>query len=177
MSGGRRTRTRVAVLTRAAGWRHALPGHVALARRAARAAVESASQGANDMDAGELSVVFADDATVRRLNRDWRGKDTPTNVLSFPAAGAAGAPHGAPVLLGDVVIALETVAAEARAEKKPLVDHVAHLVAHGVLHLLGHDHVRAAAARRMEAIEVATLARLGVPDPYRSAQTRRGSLR
>jgi probable rRNA maturation factor len=176
MTGGRPPRTRVAVLTRTAGWRRALPGHVGLARRAARAAIEAASSSSSDIGAGELSVVFADDATVRRLNRDWRGKDKPTNVLSFPA-DASGTPRDAPVLLGDVVIALETVAAEARAARKPLMDHVAHLVTHGVLHLLGHDHVRAAAARRMEAIEVESLARLGVPDPYRRAPARRGSRR
>lgn len=173
MSGDRRVKPRVAVLTRAAGWRRALPGRVQLARRAARAAIEAVAPAGTGARTGELSVVFADDALVHRLNRDWRGKDMPTNVLSFPATGAAGAPPPAPSLLGDVVIALETVAAEARAQKKPLADHVAHLVTHGVLHLLGHDHVRAAAARRMEAIEVQTLARLGVPDPYRSARPRR----
>ena len=173
MSGDRKATPRVAVLTRAAGWRRALPGRVALARRAARAAIDAAAPAGIGAPTGELSVVFADDALVQRLNRDWRGKDKPTNVLSFPATGAAGAPPQAPSQLGDVVIALETVAAEARAEKKPLAHHVAHLVTHGVLHLLGHDHARAAAARRMEAIEVQALARLGVPGPYRSARPRR----
>ncbi|HEX7970330.1 MAG TPA: rRNA maturation RNase YbeY, partial [Stellaceae bacterium] len=103
---------------------------------------------------------------VRALNRQWRGKDVPTNVLSFPALGAT-PPPGAPRLLGDVVLAFETVAAEAAAQDKPLADHLRHLVIHGVLHLLGFDHESDADAQRMEASEIAILAGLGVPDPYR----------
>lgn len=120
----------------------------------------------------ELSVVFADDATVQRLNRDYRGKDAPTNVLSFalteadePVVFESGGP-GAPLMLGDVVLALETVLAEAARDNKAAVDHARHLVVHGILHLLGHDHMTDAEAEAMERIETAVLARFGIADPY-----------
>ena len=106
----------------------------------------------------ELSVVLATDAAVQKLNKAYRGKDKPTNVLSFPAGEAA--------LLGDVVLAYGTVAREARAEEKPFQNHVSHLVVHGVLHLLGYDHEKAAEAATMEARETKILAELGIPDPY-----------
>ncbi|MCC7048443.1 MAG: rRNA maturation RNase YbeY [Alphaproteobacteria bacterium] len=147
----------VAVRVDAARWRRAVPGVTRLARRAALAAVAAAGA----TGAGEIALVLADDATVRRLNRDYRGKDGPTNVLSFPLDGGAGAP------LGDVVLALETVLAEAKAQGKRAADHATHLIVHGVLHLLGHDHAKAAPARRMEALERRILADLGIADPYR----------
>jgi probable rRNA maturation factor len=140
-------------------------------RRAARAALAGAepAKGAAKGDrvgdcAGELCLVLADDALQRRLNRDFRGRDKSTNVLSF---------EGAPATLGDVVLALETVAAEAESQGKSLADHVAHLVVHGVLHLMGYDHQTAAAARQMERLEIAILAGLGIADPYRRAPYRR----
>jgi probable rRNA maturation factor len=113
---------------------------------------------------GELCLVLADDRLQRTLNRRFRGKDRSTNVLSFD-----GAPDG----LGDVVLALETVQAEAESQGKSLVDHVAHLVVHGVLHLMGHDHVGAAEARRMERLEREILTGLGIGDPYRLPAPRR----
>jgi probable rRNA maturation factor len=115
----------------------------------------------------ELSVVFADDGTVQRLNRDYRGKDTPTNVLSF-ALTEAEEPDvpGAPLVLGDVVLALETVLAEAARDRKAPADHARHLVVHGILHLLGHDHMTEAEAEAMERVETAVLARFGIADPY-----------
>jgi probable rRNA maturation factor len=92
----------------------------------------------------------------------------PTNVLAFALADPAGpTPAGAPNLLGDVVLAFETVAREATAQQKPLADHLAHLVVHGVLHLQGFDHQSEAEAAVMEAREVEILTRLGLPDPYR----------
>jgi probable rRNA maturation factor len=116
----------------------------------------------------ELGVSLADDACQRRLNRDWRGLDRPTDVLAFPAwMPGESAPDGAPVLLGDVVLAFETVTREAEEQKKPLVDHLSHLTVHGVLHLLGYDHAAPGAAACMEALEVTILAGLGFPDPYR----------
>jgi probable rRNA maturation factor len=104
-------------------------------------------------------VLLADDAALRALNRDWRGKDKPTNVLSFPA------PQGGE-MLGDIALAAETVAAEAQAQGKPFAAHMAHLLAHGFLHLLGYDHEIEAEAEAMEARERAILVSLGLPDPY-----------
>ena len=110
----------------------------------------------------EISVVLCGDAFIRELNRKWRGRDEPTNVLSFPAGGdLASAP-----LLGDIVIAFETTSREAIEAGKPLRDHLAHLVVHGFLHLIGHDHAETAEAVAMETLERAILARLGIADPY-----------
>lgn len=114
-------------------------------------------------------VAFTSDAAVRALNARFRAKDKPTNVLSFPAPPQSGAfPEGDVVALGDIVLAAETVAAEARELGIPMDHHVRHLVVHGVLHLLGHDHEADAEAEIMEALETRLLAELGVPDPYRS---------
>jgi probable rRNA maturation factor len=114
---------------------------------------------------GELAVVLTDDAAIRALNRDWRGKDAATNVLSFPAKEAR-PDRRAPRLLGDIVIAYETVAREAAAEGKPFMHHLAHLAVHGFLHLVGYDHEANGDADAMERLEIAILARLDVPDPY-----------
>lgn len=122
----------------------------------------------------EVTIVLTDDAEIRDLNRTWRGKDEPTNVLSFPAGDMPDTadaldddtPHGGPVLLGDIVIALETTAAEAAEKAIPLSDHVSHLVVHGALHLLGYDHLDDAEAEQMEDLERQALASLGIADPY-----------
>ena len=153
-------------------WRRHLPAverHCAAAARAALAHAGPMSGGG-----AELSIVLGDDQLLRGLNRRWRGLDKPTNVLSFPAQSAGPLPAGAPRLLGDVVLAFETVHDEAAAQGKPLADHLRHLVVHGVLHLLGFDHESAAEAERMEALETAVLARLGVPDPYHRAEAQDG---
>jgi probable rRNA maturation factor len=116
-----------------------------------------------------VSVLLADDAAVRDLNRAWRGRDKPTNVLSFPAfePGTPVPADGPPVPLGDIAVALETVLREAEAEGKTPADHLAHLVVHGTLHLMGRDHEAGEAeAAAMEALEVAALATMGVADPY-----------
>ncbi len=113
-----------------------------------------------------VTVLLADDATVQALNRTWRGKDKPTNVLSFPAADQP-LPPGAPQPLGDVVLAYDTLLRESAEQSKPLSHHLAHLLVHGTLHLLGQDHETGEAqADAMEALEVAVLATLGIPDPY-----------
>jgi probable rRNA maturation factor len=114
----------------------------------------------------EISVVLCDDGFIQKLNRQWRGIDKPTNVLAFRAAGGPAA-----ALLGDIVIAYETAAKEAAGAGKSLGDHVAHLLVHGFLHLIGHDHEKAEEAERMEAIERAVLARLGIADPYAAPLT------
>lgn len=153
-----------------AKWRRALPDVARRCSAAARAALARAGRPLSGPT--ELGIVLAGDARLRRLNREWRGEDKATNVLAFPALAAA-AP-GAPLLLGDVVLGFETVAREARRQEKALADHLAHLVVHGVLHLLGFDHERAAAARRMEALETAVLGELGIADPYRSREAADG---
>jgi probable rRNA maturation factor len=147
-----------------AAWRR-VPAIERLCRDTARAALAGV---AADRGETELSLVLTDDAAIRALNRDWRGQDRPTNVLSFPSGATRPAPE-APLLLGDVVLAFETVAREAAAQGKPLADHVRHLIVHGVLHLLGYDHEIEAEAEHMEAAEKRILAGLGVPDPYRAA--------
>lgn len=113
----------------------------------------------------ELSVVFSDDRSIQALNADWRGKDKPTNVLSFPAFPPSD-DTALPPMLGDVVLAAETVAREAELENKPLENHISHLVIHGLLHLLGLDHETDQEADAMEAVERAALGRLAIPDPY-----------
>jgi probable rRNA maturation factor len=113
----------------------------------------------------ELSLLFTDDAHIRTLNRDWRGKDKATNVLSFPAA-EIDAHAKLPPLLGDIVLAQETVCAETALEQKPLEHHLSHLVVHGFLHLLGYDHETTEEAEEMERLERRALARLAIPDPY-----------
>lgn len=112
----------------------------------------------------ELSLVFTDDAHIRRLNRDFRKKDSPTNVLSFPAPAGAGGLMGP--ILGDVVLARETVVREAAAEGLTVEAHLAHLILHGFLHLLGYDHQDEAEATTMERLETAILGGLGIADPY-----------
>ena len=134
----------------------------ALSRRAVDAAVARLGLG----DAGsELSIVFTDNEAMRALNAQWRGKDKPTNVLSFPAFPLSpGDPPGP--MLGDIVIAFETVKSEAELEGKPFDDHLRHLVVHGFLHVLGYDHENDTDAEEMEAAERAILADMGIADPY-----------
>lgn len=113
----------------------------------------------------ELSLVFTDDAHIQALNREWRNKDKPTNVLSFPAFEIAPG-DSLPPMLGDIILAYETIVNEAAMEQKPLDHHLTHLVVHGLLHLLGYDHETEEEAEEMEAIERLVLARLAIPDPY-----------
>lgn len=110
----------------------------------------------------QVAIVLADDAEVQSLNRTWRGKDAPTNVLSFPADDASSEPRP----LGDVILGYETVAKEAGEQDIALADHVCHLTVHGVLHLLGFDHASDREAQEMEELERRALASLGIADPY-----------
>jgi probable rRNA maturation factor len=153
-------------------WRKTVRGCRAICEAAARAALAAAAPGLTASPAGiELSIVLGDDAMLRELNVQWRGRDAATNVLSFPAQdGVIATPQaGAPLPLGDVVLAFRTVAGEAAVQGKTLADHLAHLVVHGVLHLLGFDHEKPAEAERMEGLETVVLAGLGVADPYHAA--------
>jgi probable rRNA maturation factor len=113
----------------------------------------------------ELAILLTDDSAIRSLNSSWRGVDAATNVLSFPASRSGGEPP----LIGDIVLAYETIAREARDEGKPFAHHVAHLAVHGFLHLLGYDHARTKDAETMEGLERDVLRRLAIPDPYRRA--------
>ena len=132
--------------------------------RAALAAF-AASSAAPDAPC-EVTLVLTDDDEMRELNRNWRGKDSSTNVLSFPVGEPVGEAHGEPSPLGDIVLAGEAVIEEAKVKGIPAADHAAHLVVHGMLHLLGFDHERDADAERMESFETKVLAGLGIADPY-----------
>ena len=131
----------------------------AMLRRAAKAAFAVAPLPSSA--SFEVTIVLTDDLEMRALNRSWRGKDAPTNVLSFPAG--EGVSEG---LIGDVVLGHESVSREAREQGIPFSDHASHLVVHGVLHLLGCDHARDDEAEAMESLERQALASLNVADPY-----------
>jgi probable rRNA maturation factor len=159
----------ISVTAACAGWHTACPAAGRLVRAAARRALRrgAAAAGLSLPARVELGISLADDASQQRLNRDYRGHDMPTNVLAFPAwAPGHSIPPCAPLLLGDVVLAFETVAREAKAQQKPFVDHLRHLTVHGVLHLLGYDHLAPGETATMETLESSILADLGVPDPY-----------
>ena len=151
-----KSRARIAVLVRDPEWRNAgieLP----VLRRAANLALLRGQLAPN---AGSLTILLTDDGQLRALNEKFRGNPVPTNVLSFPS-GQAGQNY-----LGDVAIAYGVSAREAAAAGKPLNGHVAHLAVHGVLHLLGYDHVTPREARVMEPLETAILGEMGIPNPY-----------
>jgi probable rRNA maturation factor len=133
----------------------------ALCRKAAHAALDAC---ALRQDVG-VSILLTTDSAVRKLNAQFRGKDKPTNVLSFPAEAEDTLP-GDPQMLGDIAVAYGVCAKEAKAEGKTLNAHLSHLVVHGVLHLLGYDHERESEAETMERWERKILARLGISDPY-----------
>ena len=189
-------------------WEDALAGVEGLALRAAEAAIAGAlADDLYEIPAGpkELSVVLADDETVRALNRDYRGKDRPTNVLSFALHADADHPdeeypdgeypdgeHDAesgdreslaedgpppvlsnpPTVLGDVILAYGTVVREAAEQGKPLAHHLTHLIVHGVLHLIGYDHIADDEADEMERLETRILSSLDIPDPYAGGDAR-----
>ena len=152
-------------------WRAALPETETWIAGLARQTLEAACPG---IGPAGISILLTDDAAIRELNRTWRGKDGPTNVLSFPAAETAEGERpepefaGVPLELGDIALAYETCERESGAQGKRFADHVAHLVLHGVLHLLGYDHLDEDEAQRMEALEIRILAGLGIADPYES---------
>ncbi len=183
------------IVTRSRRWQRQ-PRAASIVRRA----IAAAAQAASTRHAG-LAIVLTNDSAIRALNRTWRGKDAPTNVLSFPAArhptsvrpresGDPGSRTANAALgfrlrgneqkrdrglfhLGDIVIAFETLAREAGTEGKPFAHHLAHLAVHGYLHLLGHDHETDREARTMERLERKILARLSIPDPYAAQPGRR----
>jgi probable rRNA maturation factor len=132
-----------------------------LAEQTIREAI-SAAAGALSTEGGEVSILLTDDSEIARLNRDWRGIDKPTNVLSFPASRVGQGDK----LLGDIVIAYETLERESTDESRDFLHHLAHLAVHGFLHLIGFDHETDAQAEEMEGLESRIMMRLNMPDPY-----------
>lgn len=158
-------------------------GLAALAERAATATLSHLGL----TDPFEIAVMGCDDSRIATLNADFRGKPQPTNVLSWPSEDLAaeepgGQPfapepdfEGEPHHLGDLALAFETFEREAAEQGKPMADHITHLIVHGVLHLLGYDHIRDADATLMEGLEVEILGNLGLSDPYREIEGPNGS--
>lgn len=133
-------------------------------RKLARSAI-SATLPDNDVS---VSLLFTSDEKILDINKQWRGKATATNVLSFPVSNETPVPAGEPRPLGDIVLAFGVVSREALEQKKTLSHHVTHLIVHGLLHLLGYDHEDDGEAEAMEAREIAVLAGLGMENPYAS---------
>jgi probable rRNA maturation factor len=157
MTPATRARLKIDVLIDSDLWKHVAGVNSIVRRAVAEAAAMLSTTGA------ELAIVLTDDSAIRQLNRLWRGIDAATDVLSFPARQT----FDQPPHIGDIVLAYETIAQEARAERKPFAHHVAHLVVHGFLHLLGYDHARDAEAKTMQSVERKILRRLAISDPYR----------
>lgn len=156
-------------------WEQALPDIDAMADRAVSAAIDLLNDGDGRVPEHgdiEVSLLFTSNEAVRDLNARYRGVDAPTNVLSFPgrietkALPSLGPGPGPPVALGDIVLAFDVVAKEAKEQTKTLSSHVTHLIVHGLLHLLGYDHERDRDAIEMETLEGQILGALGISDPY-----------
>jgi probable rRNA maturation factor len=169
----------IALTIGASAWRRHLADPAGVCRRAVAATLDLVPT-PPWLARAEVGVLLADDATVRRLNAEHRGQDHTTNVLSFPTfehilEDVPGPLPPGPVPLGDIALAFGTVRAEAAAERKPLPDHVSHLLVHGCLHLLGYDHQTTEDAAHMEGLERDILEQLGIPDPYADAAERPAS--
>lgn len=159
-------------------WNNAFPDLEDLYVRATNRAIENIVENNNILFEGsgaaivEISLVFATDNTVQGLNDDYRNQDKPTNVLSFPdsqintAALEESALHNEAVIFGDIILARETVFAEAKAQRKSIADHLSHLLVHGILHLAGYDHIEDDEAEIMESFEIKILSQLGISNPY-----------
>jgi len=146
-------------------WTAALPGARDILDRAIRLALKDIETGGRPVEVG---VRLVDDGAIQGLNRDWRGRDKPTNVLSFPLGDPGPVTDPAfPWLIGDIVMSYDTVTTESARDGKTLAHHFAHLAIHATLHLIGHDHEDDAGAEIMEAAEIALLSELGIADPYR----------
>ena len=160
----------VDIAVEAGNWVDALPDHEGTCHRVLKAALEAVAELDGPFDGPvEVSVLLTDDDAVQILNRDWRGKDKPTNVLSFPSGDEdtpSVLPKGAPQLLGDIAVAFETLSREADEQHKSAADHYSHLLVHGMLHLLGFDHETDEQADEMEPLEIEILAGLGIDSPY-----------
>ena len=154
----------VNVMIEGKAWLSALPEAEVLAVQAAQAALQSEGWGRRRV---VIDITLSDNAKVRKLNREWRGKDKPTNVLSFPLEEPEmDIPRGRARQLGDIILARKTLILESREQNKPLAHHFVHLIVHGVLHLLGYDHLTDDEADEMEAIEISVLSKMKIPNPY-----------
>lgn len=161
------------VLVQNKAWKKLLPEHETLVKRAVETALKSTTL-FNYVFSAECSVMLADDAVIQDLNKQFRAKDKPTNVLSFPSYAlnpraldevATLVEH--PLYVGDIIISYETAAREAKEQDKDFANHVTHLAVHAALHLLGYDHKTSEDARLMEPLEIKILSGLGVNNPYR----------
>jgi probable rRNA maturation factor len=153
----------------AAAWKKAFPRMKGKIEKAAAAAYAAAKKPTAFRGRSfEITILLATDAQVRRLNRDYRGKDKPTNVLAFPQMDLRRKPAVTDVTpsLGDIALALQTIKRECREQKKSIENHILHLVVHGTLHLLGYDHMNARDAKAMESLECDILTGMGYPAPY-----------
>jgi probable rRNA maturation factor len=152
-------------------WHEALPNVVPFSERMIRYVLDSQrDRWFRPEWAGiplEVACVLTDDREVQDLNARFRGKDAPTNVLSFEADPEGPHTPGTPRVLGDIIISLDTLVREAAEQRKSLHDHTAHMMVHGTLHLLGLDHIRDDEAEAMESLEAELLAALGIANPYR----------
>lgn len=167
MNNAARSAAKLDVLVESGLWKETGKVKTLLRRAIGQAAAALSTSGA------ELAIVLTNDSAIRLLNRQWRGIDAPTNVLSFPIES----PSGNRRFIGDIVLAYETIAREARAERKPFAHHLAHLAVHGFLHLLGYDHQSDKDAVAMERLERQILQRLAIPDPYRPTPAARSAPR
>lgn len=149
-------------------WKDALPDVAKLVKTAASSAWKRGNSGALEIPVkqAEISVLLTDDQAVHALNKEYRGMDRPTNVLSFAALDDENEPIVDPMLLGDIVVAFETTKREADEQKCSLADHLFHLIVHGTLHLIGYDHMEERDAVEMEALEIKILADNGIGNPY-----------
>lgn len=148
------------------GWAAVWPDRPDLETFSARAIAMALEISKMKLKAGvEVSVLYCGDGFMQDLNKQWRGKDQPTNVLSFPAASGKALTHTP--TLGDIIVSCDTVMREAKAEQKSFADHLSHMLVHGALHLVGYDHEDDEEAEDMEAREREALAKLGIADPYR----------
>jgi probable rRNA maturation factor len=156
MSGPVRNAVKLDVLVESGLWKESGKIKTLLRRAIGQAAAAMSTGGA------EIAIVLTDDSAIRLLNRQWRGIDAATNVLSFPMEN----PGEHRSFIGDIVLARQTIAREASSEHKPFAHHLAHLAVHGFLHLLGYDHQNHKDAMVMERLERGILRRLAIPDPY-----------
>jgi len=157
--GREKKEAQIEVIVRSTQWRKRPTAKTVVKKAVLAAAIAASTRPI------ELAIVLSDDSAIRALNRNWRGKNAPTNVLSFPAA-APGKARSASPYVGDIVIAYQTTEREAVAENKPFNHHLTHLAIHGFLHLLGYDHENDRDAQKMERLERKILERLAIPDPY-----------